>query len=293
MSSFGPIFAVRRAFAPATAEQARRAPEAARAAQRRFVRSFGQAPSAASAPPPRALGPFSAAFLPAGAPPKPGAVVYIHGGGLVFYDLEAFAPALARLADASGRKVIALGYPKAPETPPGSIVEHLALALGQVLPEAGPDPILAGDSVGALLSLHLALARPQARWSRLVMIYPMLNLSPSAAFDSYERFGRGFLLDRPFLDWFRQLARAALPEGFDPLELTEEQARRLPPVEIVAAGQDMLRDESLRFAELARGRGAGVTHALFEHLPHDFCLYAGRAPEAADALAFIGRRCLV
>ena len=56
-------------------------------------------------------------------------LIYIHGGGLVYYDTKVFRCFLAKIATCTHIEVIALDYPKAPETESKVIISELHSAI--------------------------------------------------------------------------------------------------------------------------------------------------------------------
>ncbi|MBP2314306.1 alpha/beta hydrolase fold domain-containing protein [Azospirillum soli] len=277
-ADFKAVLAVRRLFGKPDVAAAQADPAAARARTARFIASFAT-PGALPRDPADgdgSVGPVRFRRFPTnGAHRVPGQVIYVHGGGLVFHDLDCFAPVLAGWA-AAGRSIVGLDYPKAPETKPASIVAAVTGAIA-ALAETGDEPlVLAGDSIGGLLVLHAALTALAERRPRLVLIHPVLNLDDSRSFPSYEQFGEGYLLDRDFMAWFRALARQGMPPGFDPLALTPGQAALLGEIRLVSAACDMLADEARLFAGQLRTLGVLVDHTVLGGMPHDFILFTQR-----------------
>jgi len=226
---------------------------------------------------------FRPAVLSALAP-----VLYVHGGGLVFHGLPSFAPTLATLAADTGRRVVALDYPKVPEVAAEMVMAGLVGALDR-LARRGERPTLVGDSVGGLVVLWAALSALRDLRPALVLVYPLLDLTEGRRFDSRARFGRDLLLDADLLTYFRGLARAALPDGFDPLALTLADRAALGPVSVLSAGQDVLADEATQFVARMQEAGRTVAHVTLADLPHDFLLYGGRIPEARAGLRRLGQ----
>ncbi|WP_234320016.1 alpha/beta hydrolase fold domain-containing protein [Streptomyces sp. SBT349] len=216
-------------------------------------------------------------------------VVYIHGGGMVYYSTAVFRPFLRTLAGALEAPVEALAYPKAPEHTVEQAVEQLTGHLAARLRTLADRPlVLAGDSVGGLLALYLSLRVLPEVFSRIVLIYPVLDLRTER--ESYRTFGEGYFLDRASMRLFRSVLHPFFSErDFDPMALPESDLARLPACSVVTAGCDVLRDEGLAWVERLAGRPAGLRHQHFPDLPHDFCLYAGKLASAGSAVAEIAR----
>lgn len=92
-----------------------------------------------------------------------GAIVWLHGGGGVFGDLDTEHPGAARIADLSGAVVISVGYRLAPEHPfPAAFDDAYAVLTwtAEHADELGiaPDRIaVGGHSAGASISAAVAL----------------------------------------------------------------------------------------------------------------------------------------
>ncbi|MCM3822484.1 alpha/beta fold hydrolase [Streptomyces sp. DR3-1] len=232
----------------------------------------------------------SVVIRPAVEDPRAPWVIYLHGGGMVYYSTEVFQPFLRTLATRLRAPVEAFDYLKVPEHTAEESVERLAAQLtARCRTLTAPRIVLAGDSVGGLLALYLALRALPGVFSRLVLLYPVLDLETER--DSYRAYGEGHFLDRDSMRLFKSaLTPFFRSRHFDPLALPERDLALLPPCSVVTAGCDVLRDEGLAFAgQRAADRPDGLRHLHFPDLPHDFCLYAGKVASARDAVAEIAR----
>ncbi|WP_181795393.1 alpha/beta hydrolase fold domain-containing protein [Streptomyces sp. WELS2] len=216
-------------------------------------------------------------------------VMYVHGGGMVYYSTAVFRPFLRTLAEDLRAPVEAFDYLKAPEHTAEESVKELAAHVAERCRDlAGRRLVLAGDSVGGLLALYLSLRVLPGVFSRVVLIYPFLD--PHTERESYRIFGEGHFLDRDSMRLFKSvLAPFCSMAGFDPMALPPDDIARLPPCSVVTAGCDVLRDEGLAWVEQMTERRADVRHRHFPDLPHDFCLYAGKLTSARNAVAAIAR----
>lgn len=216
-------------------------------------------------------------------------VLYIHGGGMVYYSTAVFRPFLRDLASTLHAPVEAFEYPKAPEHTVEEAVERLGSRIAARCRELGDRPlVLAGDSVGGLLSLYLGLRVLPGVFSRIVLIYPVLDLGTER--ESYRTFGEGYFLDSRAMRLFKSLLEPFFSErAFDPFALSEGDLARLPACSLVTAGCDVLRDEGLAWGEHLAERSVALRHQHFPDLPHDFCLYAGKLDSARSAVTEIAR----
>jgi acetyl esterase/lipase len=268
-------------------------PPSARMAICRMLQSSPSEPAAAASQRPAQV--LDAVALREIAPShgKRADIVYLHGGGLVFHDVDLFRPVLEQIGRTSERGVVAFDYPKAPEHQPHDTIEAITQALRGLVVAADRPFILAGDSIGALLALYFASTTPAACLERLVLIYPVLNLHDERRFESYERYGSGYALDADFMRWFRMLARRGLPKAFDPLQPTSAELDQLPPISIAGAECDMLVDEAAAYARVLERCGHSVSHRVHLGMPHDFLLYGRRSVWAARAVDDLIGACFV
>ncbi|WP_217564592.1 alpha/beta hydrolase fold domain-containing protein [Vibrio cholerae] len=212
-------------------------------------------------------------------------LIYLHGGGMVYYGLDDFAPLMSRFASDLGVKVVALDYSKLPESTAESSITELMDAIDKHSQGTHASMIL-GDSIGGLLALYAAVAKFPNRFYYTGLIYPVLALSEEHA--SYNQFNKGFLLDADSMRWFRSLVRPFFEaENFEPFSLTPTLLGRVGHIAIYSAGQDILRDEAASFARQTMMEEVKVSHHCFEQLPHDFCLYTGKIDAAREAFEHI------
>lgn len=214
-------------------------------------------------------------------------VLYIHGGGMVYYSTANFQPFLRVLANTLRAPVEAVEYLKAPEHSVEQSVDRLGRHLAVRCRTVTDRPlVIAGDSVGGLLALYLSVRALPPVFSRIVLIYPILDLHTERA--SYQAFGEGYFLDSEAMRLFRSILNPFFSQrDFDPFALSRSDLARLPACSIVTSGCDVLRDEGLAWVAYLADHGVAVRHQHFPDLPHDFCLYAGRVGSARRAVAEI------
>lgn len=212
-------------------------------------------------------------------PPNAGGrtVHFIHGGGLVHYDMADFLPMLSHLAARAGTPVMLHGYPKLPETDVEQCLPPLVARISAALDPSRHD-ILMGDSVGGLLALHIAAHATASAVHHAVLVYPVLSLEP--VFPSYADFGTAHGLDADTMLWFRSLwVDWFKAKGPDPLNMTHAPC----PITVFGAPCDVLADEAHVFAQNC----AGASVQWLDGQAHDCLLYAGRVPSADHALSHI------
>ena len=227
-------------------------------------------------------------------------IVYFHGGGFTIGDLDTHDRNCRGLAQATGAALLSVDYRLAPEHPFPAAFDDAVAAVRVIAADAasfGGDSaciFLAGDSAGGTLAIAAALAlrgRGEPAIAGLMTYYPGVDFSHVAS-PSYEAFGDGsFGLSRDDTDWFRTLYA---PNAADRLDWRCSPALApdvsgLPPILIVAAAYDVLRDDDLAFAARLRQAGVDVRLDLVEGVNHGFMGSPTPPPAVAETLALVGR----
>lgn len=217
-------------------------------------------------------------------------LVYFHGGGFAVNSVDTHDRLLRLLALRSGAAVVAVAYGKAPEHRfPHQHDEALA-ALRWVARDGaahgldGDRIAVGGDSAGANLALGAALAarapgEPRVRFG--LLFYGMF--AHDFHTPSHRRFGDGrYGLTTARMRWYWEQYLGHAEPTRDPraAPLLADLAG-LPPLLLLAAGLDCLRDDSLRLAERLAAADVEVSLTVYDSLPHSFASMT-RLVEAAD-----------
>lgn len=221
-------------------------------------------------------------------------VLFLHGGGWVMGSLSTHDGLCRRLAALTGLPVVALDYRLAPEHPYPAAIEDSRAALDWLF-EAGPvhgldvtTAVLVGDSAGGQLAAVLAIENAQSAHPRpiaaQVLIYPMVDLTMSAA--SYTRVTGGFPLVADTIAWF---ADQYLPEGTDRARpdispALSELPSGLPPAYVITVDNDPLVDEGASFAAAMAQAGTDVHYRHIPGYAHGLLTSAGRIPRGERAV---------
>ena len=219
------------------------------------------------------------------------AIVFYHGGGFVFCDIESHDGFCRALARGSQAVVVSVDYRLAPEHPaPAAVLDAFAV-FGWVVEHAaelGIDPTrtaVAGDSAGgnlaavtAILCRDRGITQPAAQ----LLIYPVID--PTFDSDSYHRYSIGHFNTRAAMQWYwRQYLSAE--RVFDPPYLVAparaDSHAGLAPAVIVTAGRDPLHSEGCDYARRLRDAGVSVVHRDFPGLFHGFMTIASFGPAAS------------
>lgn len=219
---------------------------------------------------------------------RPGsAVVWLHGGGMVFGDVEPCLPQAARLAAACGVPLLAVDYRCAPEHPHPAPVEDAFAGLAWLhehAAELGVDPArtaIMGESAGGGLAAGVTLLARERGLpiARQVLIYPMLddrNTEPDPELEPLLTWS----YDRNFTGWHALLGDLA---GTSDVPATAAPARAddlsgLPPAYVDVGDLDIFRDEDIEYARRLAAAGTPVELHVRPGCPHAF---ESAVPEAA------------
>jgi acetyl esterase/lipase len=220
------------------------------------------------------------------------ALVYFHGGGCVFGDLDTHDGLCRVLAAESGCAVVAVDYRRAPEHKFPAAVEDSYAATAWVIEHAaalGLDAgriAVGGDSAGgglAAVVAQMAVSRGP-RLALQVLLCPVMNLR--AETPSRRELAQGYFLDEATIDWMLGHYCEPNQDIGDP-RLSPLRAPRfsgLPPAHIHTAEFDPLRDEGAAYAEQLRRAGIAARYTCHAGMIHYFYAMAGAIPAARLAL---------
>ncbi len=226
-------------------------------------------------------------FLPEGAT---GAIVFLHGGGFVFGDLETHDAQSRRLANRTGLAVLAVDYRRPPEHPFPAAPDDVDTAVAWLLAKGhdlGVDVarlVALGDSAGGNLALVAALRNPTV-FSATVLVYPFVD--PQQRFESYLTEAGGLGADEAA--WFWQQYAASTDDLRDPdlAPIDSDLLHTLPPSLVVAAEHDPLVDEDVELARLMRSAGVATELTTYPGMVHGFWRQPALFDAAEESLAEI------
>lgn len=240
-------------------------------------------------------------YTPRGVTTAGPALVYFHGGGWIFGDLESHDAVCRFLAERAGVRVVAVDYRLAPEAPFPAAVDDSLAAYGWVSANAdglGIDPsriAVGGDSAGANLATvvaqqHVGTNPPAFQ----LLIYPPTDFTERRP--SRTTYGDGFYLTERYMDRAQELYVGDFADLGDPrLSPLHGKLAGVAPAYLVTAGFDPLRDEGEAYADALRDAGVDVEHVCERGLIHSFAnmVAVGRsAPAAMGRAADALRRAL-
>jgi monoterpene epsilon-lactone hydrolase len=229
-------------------------------------------------------------IVPADAPGDK-AVLYFHGGGFRLGSVASHRDLIARLADASGLRVLAINYRLAPEHRFPAALEDALTAHAWMLQQGlKPENIaLAGDSAGGNLVLTLMLSlrdRGEPLPAAGALMSPWTDLAATG--ESFQ--------SRAAADPIHQrsmilaLANGYMREGGDPFDPRVSplyaDLSGLPPLLVHAGDRETVRDDATMLAGRALAAGVDVELRVWDGMIHVFQMFP-EIPQAREAIAAI------
>ena len=220
-------------------------------------------------------------------------LVFFHGGGFIYGDLDSHDAVCRFLAERAGVRVLSVAYRLAPEHVFPAAYDDAVAAYRWVVAHAdslGADPrrlAVGGDSAGGCLAATTAIeaAREGLPLAFQLLVYPVTDMRGGAA--SRDTYAEGFYLTRGFI----ALAEASyLPRSEDVTDpraspLLADLPAGLAPAYVATAGFDPLRDEGEAYARKLIEAGVPTEPRRFPDQIHGFfnVIGAGRSAPAAVA----------
>ncbi|MBP6767425.1 MAG: alpha/beta hydrolase [Reyranella sp.] len=220
-------------------------------------------------------------YRPASAPADAAlpALVYAHGGGWVFGNLDSHDVLCAQLAIEAGIAVFHVDYRLAPEARfPGAFDDVVAAlkwvaANGASVGIAPTRLAIGGDSAGGNLAAAVSLWARDHGGPKLLMqllAYPVTDAVARA--ESYRHFEDGYGLNAVTMEWFfdHYTPDRASRSDWRVSPLRAASLAGLPPALVVTAGYDPLRDEGRAYAWRLQQEGTQADLVEFGGMLHGF-----------------------
>lgn len=227
----------------------------------------------------------------------PGVIEYLHGGGFMAGSPASHRDLAWRLSRASGQRVLMVDYRLTPDfTYPAQLDDAFAVYTALLERFAVRRIALGGDSAGGnlvlttiLTALRAGLPAPAAA----VCFSPWTDLTHSGGtIVSNER--RDTMIPVPMMRQVAALYCAGADAGDPLLSPAFADLSGFPPLQLHAAEEEVLLDDTLRIAANAQVVGVPVECRIWRGVPHAFPVLAQLLPEARAALRqsgmFLNRR---
>lgn len=228
-------------------------------------------------------------YRPAHAPASAPALLYIHGGGLLFGSPQQDEPLLRKVADELGIVVAAVRYRFAPEHPYPAGRDDCYDALRWLAEQPGIDPTriaVGGASAGGGLAAATALTARERGGPDLcfqLLVYPMLDDRTALSPDPDRAFRRLWSNEANHDGWSSylggEMGAPGVPATAAPGRCTDFAG--LPPAWIGVGTLDLFLDEDLAYAERLRAAGVGCATFVVPGAFHGFDGLA-KAPVVAE-----------
>lgn len=207
-------------------------------------------------------------------------VVFAHGGGFVFCDLDSHDEFCRSMAAGVEAIVVSVDYRLAPENRAPAAHDDMFAALEWAAAEIsryGGDPsrlVVAGDSAGGNLAATVAIAARDNGGPAVAgqaLFYPVIDDDFDT--DSYRKYGSGYYNTTEAMKWY--WAQYA-PDGTDDPRLVPTRTHSsagLPAAVVITAELDPPCSSGDDYAERLAAAGVPVRHRRFDGLFHGFLTF--------------------
>ncbi|MFQ5554096.1 MAG: alpha/beta hydrolase [Acidimicrobiia bacterium] len=215
-------------------------------------------------------------------------VVFFHGGGWVFGNLDTHDARCRRLANRGRCIVVAVDYRLAPEHPfPAAFEDAWAVTrwAGDRAAAAGATFGVTGDSAGGNLAAAVAIAaRDEGLPLALqVLVYPAVDARPER-YPSYIENAAGPLLTTAMTGWFLDRYAGSADRGDWRLApIRHDDLSGVAQSVIITAELDPLRDEGEAYGARLEAAGVPTTVTRYEGMFHAFLGFPERIEAAEQA----------
>ncbi len=219
--------------------------------------------------------------------PSNKAILYFHGGGYVIGNAQAHRAIVAKFTKGSGIKALVFNYALAPEKPfPNGLND--AIKAYQYLLSNGfnhQDIIFMGDSAGGGLVLATLLALKK---DAIELPAGAVTLSPWTDL-THKSESLKTNIDKDPLTWHDSWTDFAVhycgkKDPSNPLiSPIYGDLSGLPALQIYAGSDELLRDDSIRFAQKAKESGVSVDITIGDGMIHCYPACANMFTEATEA----------
>ncbi|MDB6153628.1 MAG: alpha/beta hydrolase [Chthoniobacteraceae bacterium] len=235
-------------------------------------------------------------YQPKGDGPFP-VILYVHGGGWVIGDIEAYDASPRALCNATGAVVFSVDYRLAPEYKFPAAHEDVFGAYQWLFDNAGrwkgdsKRIAVVGESAGGNLAAAVGLMAKDKGMQlpvHVVLIYPVTDLTD---FDtpSYKENAQAKPLSKAMMEWFAKQTLAKPEDAKNPglsIALAGDALKGLPPTTIINAQIDPLRSDGDKLAKALTDAGVKVDHRTYEGVTHEFFGMGAVVDKAKEAVDF-------
>jgi acetyl esterase/lipase len=230
-------------------------------------------------------------YTPDGAGPFP-VVVYFHGGGWVIADKQVYDGGARALSKQANAIVVSVDYRRSPEAKFPAAWDDALASYKWVSENAASmkgDPkrlALAGESAGGNLAVSTAVAVRDAGLTmpkHVLAVYPVAQTGDMNT-KSYVDSATAKPLNKPMIGWFVDKLLAKPEDKTDPrLDIVHANLKGLPPVTIINAQIDPLREDGAMLQNALKKAGVKVDRKVYSGVTHEFFGMGAVVKKAMDA----------
>lgn len=221
------------------------------------------------------------------------AIVHLHGGWFNFGSANAYRHLVGHIAARAGARAFIPDYRLAPEHPFPAATDDVLACYRELAGNRVRRIAITGDSAGGNLALGLAshvtgeAVSTDARLVGVAVLSPVSDLTLSGA--SYDtRADADPFFTRPQIAQFVHSYLGSADAKGPLASPLFSQLVGMPPVRIYVGDDEVLLDDSLRYAERAVDAGVDAWVDVWMGMPHGFPANVGKLKAAAQALDAVG-----
>jgi len=225
-----------------------------------------------------------------------GLIIYLHGGGFVFGNIESYDPLCRKIANSSKCRVLSVEYRLAPEHKFPAAAEdayesYLWVRKNAESLEIDSEKIaIAGDSAGGNLTVAACLMIKDKNISPpklQVLFYPVLG--PDFFTESLREYGEGYFLTSRQMDFFGKAYLKTQSDALNPYfsPIIHQNHRGLPEAIIITAEHDPLRDQGEMYLSTLYNSGVQAICIRAKGMIHGFESFFSVVPAAEDIVAMV------
>ncbi|RLA45968.1 MAG: alpha/beta hydrolase [Gammaproteobacteria bacterium] len=226
-------------------------------------------------------------------------ILYLHGGGMIIHVPGMYKQWAQRLGAAANARVLLVDYRLAPEYPYPASNEDCLAAYQWLVKEQGINPdtiVVAGDSAGGYLTLATLLGIGQSELDNpacAIALSPLTDFSFGSP-SMFTNEGADPLLSNRLIPLVRDLVLGDYLCTDPMVSPVYADLSGYPPLQVHVSSNEILRDDGVRIARLARQQGVVSEICEWHKTTHVHPIFDG-LPESELAmekmLVFMDRHC--
>ena len=220
-------------------------------------------------------------------------IIYLHGGAYNAGSLKTHRGIAAHIGLVSESPVLFLDYKLAPEYPFPAALEDVFLVYNWLLEQEGIKSskiIIAGDSAGGGLTLATLIKLRDSNKplpAAAVCLSPWTDLALTG--ESIEtKANEEIMITKNDLQYAAKIYLRDIDTKNPLASPLYADLEGLPPILLQTGTEEIILDDTLRFAEKAKNAGVDVTTDIWAGLWHVFQIFGNLMPESKKALKKIG-----